>query len=822
MGKPRRKRLRQRRTGAPAGRPPLTLETALERAQVFLRAGQPDDAIATLEPLQRRNPRHAPLLRLLGDAYLSRGDLQGTCRWYEQAFEAAPDDLDLLRATLKVYAGLEMALHALSLARRILALQPGDPLAAQIGEQVEATLHLLAEQGEVDLRTAEEAAGHMERGRLALGRGDYREAVSACRRAGELLPRWPVPLNNLATALSFLGEADAALAQVRTVLEIEPENIHALSSMVRFLVLAGRPEEARPFWERLRRVTPQPEEEMDRVKAAEAAAFLEEDQEVYRLLSPSVPEDLDRPLSPHEEHVLALLAPAASNLGRWKEAIRYWEALAELHPEWIRTSLHALQSEKPGLGWSNRYPYFTPQALLPAETMHEVTRVLESEERLSREQFRSLGADLARRFPQFHYIAEFFIWVQQVPEVGVPILRALGTPRAVEALHRYATSQAGPDEGRQQALAALMEMGALAPSEAVRMWLRDGWRDVTIETRRLTSKWDWPYAPELQELMDRAVALQEDGRDGRAERLYEEILRRYPTVKEACCNLSVIYSQRQDYARAEELARQALELDPLYVLPRCNLAQLRLDEGNVEAAKELLAPLIDLQEFRPQDMVLYQYVQARILVTEEQYEAAEDFLDMALRIDPDHGPSRRLKAMLELSFLTDVVEAIGEITTWQRESYRRLRRRVRKRITTLDPPLGEALSAYPKESLLGMAASLKPGGSFTALRKGELITTLQGILVQRENLIRAIRTLRKKDRHALRAIVSGGGVMSGALFGLRYGDDEGESLRWQYQEPESVLGRLRVRGLVVEGESQGETWILVPLELRSLLDDLLG
>jgi len=214
-------------------------------------------------------------------------------------------------------------------------------------------------------------------------------------------------------------------------------------------------------------------------------------------------------------------------------------------------------------------------------------------------------------------------------------------------------------------------------------------------------------------------------------------------------------------------------------------------------------------------------VQARILAAEERYEEAGHFLDTALQIDPDYEPARKLKAGLGLIPMRAAVQAMGRFIEWQEEGHRRLRRHVRGRITSADPTLEEVLSAYPKESLIGIAACAGPGGSYTALRKGELVAAVRGMLLKRATLARLVKTLRKKDRHALRAVLSGGGVMSGALFGLRYGDDEGESLRWQYGEPESVLGRLRVRGLVAEGEVEGEVWVLVPRELRPLLQEML-
>ena len=47
-----------------------------------------------------------------------------------------------------------------------------------------------------------------------------------------------------------------------------------------------------------------------------------------------------------------------------------------------------------------------------------------------------------------------------------------------------------------------------------------------------------------------------------------------PRAKEAYNNLATIYAQRGEVEQAKAMLRAALEIDPLYVFPRCNSGEL--------------------------------------------------------------------------------------------------------------------------------------------------------------------------------------------------------------------------------------------------------
>jgi hypothetical protein len=58
-------------------------------------------------------------------------------------------------------------------------------------------------------------------------------------------------------------------------------------------------------------------------------------------------------------------------------------------------------------------------------------------------------------------------------------------------------------------------------------------------------------------------------------------------------------------------------------------------------------------------------------------------------------------------------------------------------------------------------------------------------------------------------------------FDAAYDNDLDESPYWNWHEPESVMGNLRVRGLLVEATVDGEMIVTIPVGLRQLLRDAL-
>ena len=192
---------------------------------------------------------------------------------------------------------------------------------------------------------------------------------------------------------------------------------------------------------------------------------------------------------------------------------------------------------------------------------------------------------------------------------------------------------------------------------------------------------------------------------------------------------------------------------------------------------------------------------------------------MALEIVPDYEPAQDLLDHLELTTKLQT----GWESFMERQHARDLAKRTRQqtKLTTAAPTLTESLSLYSKDVLTAMGHIVIRWGGWSGLRKAELLAHIVEELSDQDNLARIVAGLSDEEREALRQVMAGGGTMAWAEFDRRYGNDLEESPYWQYHTPQTLMGQLRLHGLLVEAKVGDELLIVVPVELRPVLADIL-
>jgi tetratricopeptide (TPR) repeat protein len=792
-------------------------QEALEQAHSLIDRDQASEAIKLLEPFLASYPRAADLHGYLGCAHVVAGNIWAALASYERAMELSREPGYWLPLA-SLYMDLEWNAHALQAFRQVLRhelhVAEGQDVRGMIAH-LEASVQETAQSLQIPAMQVEKGLRYLEIAQRALQAGDYAACVAANRQSVRLLGYWPPPHNNLSLALFLNGQPEEAIAVARQVLARDPYNIHALANAIRFLAWTGREEEARALWVRLK--DREPQDERARLKMAESAAVLEEDEQVYALLEPLDKQTWAK-LPGLSEQIQLHLAVAEANLGK-AGARRRLQALRGENP-WVSQLLAALDAGRPGPGWAERFPYFQFSDLISRERMDQLVELLGREGSMPPDRFRRLVESFAAQFPSVVLAAEKLIWEESQPEAGIGILKTVATPAAFAALRRFGLSQAGDDEIRHQALFALSEAGQIAAGETLRVWSQGEWREVQLRGYEIHDERRTEYALQVADLLDQGEqALRQDDQE-RAERLFRRALKLEPRAVEAYNNLGTIYARRQDHTRAKEMFHAALEIDPLYVLARCNLALYVLDEGDPEAAQAMLAPLADRPGFRSLEMAFYSYTQARILIERKDYDAARKALQMALQVWPDYGPAKTLLSRLETVSTTG--KGFRSFFERQRKRDKARRARLQAKLSTPDPSLSEALALYSKEALGAMGHVVLRWGGWSTLHKAELAERIAGELQEVDNVARIVTDLDDTERGALRRVLAWGGTMPWADFDAEYGSDLQESQYWQWHVPRTRMGRLRLRGLLVETTVEGALLVAIPLELRPIVAGILG
>jgi len=805
------------------------VRSALSRAERWIDRDQPERARDLLEPLVRSEPSDPDFYYTLAYARLRMGAFWEGVRAFEEAAERS-DEVKYLLPLSRIYLQAGLPIHALRVFRRLDERRvPGHFLenVRQARTSVQRHLAQVTQQLDRPQDQVEEGLYQLELGQRALDEQDFRGSITANRRAIRHLGDWPPPRNNLAQALFYGGRPKAAMEEVRAVLDDHPRNLQALANGVRFLGWSGREAEARELWDRLEDVPPR--DARERLKKAEAAAALREHESVYRTLRPVDEAAVERgeltpPLLSRAQY---FLAAAEANTGRRRQAEQRLVVLQDAAPLAWET-LDALRAGKSGTGWADHFRYVHLLEMLPRPCLNELMALIAPGDDVPPERQRRRMRRFANRYPQIVRVGEKTIWEEQEPEAGIDILRAAGTPQAYDVLRRFGTSQAGDDHARFEALNALVEAGEIDEGEPVRVWMDGAWREVEVRLEEIPREAmrQSDYAPCVIDVLNRGLLAERRGETERAEELFERVLELDPNVKEAYNNLGAIYTRRGEHRRAKEMFRKAVAIDPTYVFPLCNLANYMVEEDRLDEAEELLEPLQGAEGLLPPEEVFYDVTRARLLMQRGSYTGARQLLEDALALRPEHEQAREMLATMRgVVAVRDMIEGFGDhvraFHEKQQERDRAWRERLQEALNTLEPTLAEALPLYTRKSLTEMGHIAMPWGGWSTLRKAELVEALIDALTDPENLARMVEELSEEEREALRTVMDRGGAMPWGAFDARYGNDLEETRYWQHHLPESIMGRLRLHGLLVEATVDGEVYILVPSDLREDLQSIL-
>lgn len=647
-----------------------------------------------------------------------------------------------------------------------------------------------------------------DEGQVRMQHSEFETALRIFDRAREMAPNWMGPRNNRSLCLYYLGRVEQAVREAEAVLsEFDPENTHALANLVQYLSAVGRDEEVQAYLELLRAKHPQEDHSLE--KRILAFGFAEDAEGLWKVAQ-DLPDQERLPPS-FGSASYYLLGAGAANLGHVEAARELFLKARDLGDplERAQRALDALDrsgdDEPPnGPGLDGRFPYVHFSELLPNQVVEDLLEVDRMGSTARAERLSKLG----QRYPQLVAVGEKMIWDEAEVRAGVDFLSLLDTPAAYEAIRRFASSQHGNFEDRMGAFHRLKESGQLSSDETHRAWDEQAgtWREVRTMGWQLHDEPDDP--PELAEDFDEIRDLIGEDDFETAERRLDDLWERHPGRPEVASLYGALCVYMGQVGRAEDWFRRALRQDPEYHLARVELASLLAFEGDPDAAATELAHVERAEKLSYMVLAGYLRANAEIAMERGQFESAEESIQ---RLE-DVFPSSPWPEMLR----EDLLEA--RFRHSQRNDLHRYHRRKRGQVIAPGAKLVTCLDRVSREALAGTA---RAWGVSSAGRKAELIERLAEAIDDEENLGNQLQDLRGKDRRALRAVLKAGGWMHWKHFRVEHGDDLNESPYWQWHEPNTVPGVLRMHGLLAIGTHEEQVIVVIPEELRSPLENLL-
>jgi len=778
--------------------------------------GRLEDALEVLERAPSHLQRRPELLLARATLYLDMGEDYQAIEPLERILRIKPVHLPAAALLVGLYLDYGWVSHAARIARRVLDHPdrvPADVLSRmrEALEEAEGVIRENAAQGGVPFERMERACHLSEKAERWVWAGEFEEAARLYARVIETVPTWLAPHNNLAQALCMVGQVEEAIRIAEDVLRVHPDNLHAVANLVRFHLTRGEREKAEEYAARLKQL---PIRSVDHLaKAVEALGFLEDDEGLYELYRRhrKMVGDLDA-IS------LLNLGSAAANLGHPQVARRLWR-MAHAAGAPLRAFdllLDALDDGAPGPGSAPRYPTVALPQLIHVRQLEALARLqLAWEEgRISEKVKEKRVNDLVKRMPYLLQALTKLLWEEEAPLPVIRFLAFIGTPAAVEILREFGFSQAGELGYRLAALEALADLGVVDVEEPLKVWDEEHgeWVELRLAPVKITMEVELlPYDEEVWKRINEGAEALQKGDLEEACRQLEAALALDPEAAVAHHNLGVALQRLGKPEEAFEHLQRAVEIVPDYPYGCCTLAHYYMDRGDLEEAEEVLAHLLDRRQFHPEEWIYYQRTLARLMLERGEYKAAQEHAQIVLDMRPDDEEALRIMG-------TAALKALRESPEWQETQRRRLAREQEKRRRPIrsDARLAECLERLTKDALVGTARAMPTRRKYN-VRKAVLIQDLAEYLPNPDVVREIVEGLSEEERQALRDVLEAGGMMDWEAFAARYGDDLDESPYWDYREPETVMGRLRMLGLLSEGTVDDRFVVLIPYELRELL-----
>lgn len=624
----------------------------IDDIEELLAEDRPEEAIDLIEQWREKRQNHPALAFYLGSAYLMLDEYHEALRYLRLACRLDPRDEAALHNLFSTYLELGHLTHGLRALKKYMRTE-----LAREGGKMEALSALRAELERNEAKVAahfgvsveryEEVNLWNEEGQIAQVEGDWEQAVAVLSRALGRLPEFTPARNNRAQSYYFMGRLEEAIADGQEVVEQDPENIHALANLVRYHYVRGESQLMQDYFGRLRALPETAwEHQTDPIhKLLEAWAIAGSDEEIYTFL------DKHRESLPARGHYMR--GAAAANLGNHREARRIWEQLEEQEEDefdWqdlAADALGYLQDGYPGMGRSARFPYTLAREWLDPEQLELLLETLQdaSEDPEGPQQ---AVQRFAGQHPAIFEVASWFLWYSEDPVPATHLLGLLGTERAFAELKRFALGQAGEDEERMSAAMLLSEKGQFPEGQPVRLWHQGEWRELLLKKFEITDAPEEPeYSPQVHRLLGQAAAaVQKQGFD-QAEEYCQRILALDPGCRMAYSVLANICSLRDDKPGMGRYLEKALEIDPDYTTARYGLALLYLEDGKVEEAEKLIAPLLERQQLSQSELISYNVAMALIQLHRGNLEAVERASAFLLETAPEEPMTQKLRYALE-------------------------------------------------------------------------------------------------------------------------------------------------------------------------------
>lgn len=626
----------------------LPLAPELRKAKAFIVRGQWLEARYSLNALSHDYPQNLDVLLNLVNACYEVKDIPGYTRASEMLLAVQPNNADIAYGLAGGYFLMQHFLLALQAFRNALSKFPNheraSDAAVKVAELESKIEKLVADIGLVKEDGLEIAILH-ERGQLYLEQCEYVKARQAEETVLQARPNFVSAYNNLSLISFIESNLNEAISTCQKVLDIQPDNIHALANLTRFLCLNGQFENAKLIAQRLK-VSSSAKAWESWTKKVEALAYLGDDEGILQIYEEV---QLHGDTKSGSGLFYHLVAVTMARLSRLDEARDLWKKA-----QGYLTGAHLVQQNLDDLKkpmQERHAPWaFSLEQWVTQKTIDQLRLVIGANAKSSYDAQKSkVIQKFLAEHPNFASLIPALLDRGDISgrELAYSLAFLAKTSDMQNAMRDFALSQRGPDEMRYHAATNLSAVGLLP--ETIRMWLQGKWQHISLLSYEFHNEPIFRHSPEVHDMLTQTYWLMKTPTPEaleQAETILKQALEitQSPTILN---NLALCYEYQGRREEGQALLHQVIEQFPDYILSKVGIARGHIVKGELDEALEIIKPIMQRKRFHYDEFSAFSNAYLELLVAKKQRDGARAWLKMWERIEPGRTDVLKWKDKLE-------------------------------------------------------------------------------------------------------------------------------------------------------------------------------
>ena len=612
---------------------PRRLREGLNEAGDLLeKYGQYEEALELLRDLNKRYPRQEDVLGMTANAYLDRGDMHGYLNTMYRLHKIASN-----RAEVKFgLAGAYMSEGWLALAYQTFGeflkkwknherTKDAEDALVMLKEGLD---DILAQLG-LDFENGLKFAAQHELLQVFMGLGEYRQCKKLAKRLIKERPDFTPTFNNLSQVAWLEGDLNEAIEFSLKTLEIEEDNVHALSNLARFMFMEGEEEKAHFYAERL--LASKADASNLWIKKIEALSFIRDDEDVLAIFKEV---EKAKEIDLLDYATLHWIAVAFYNEGNIKSARKYWKKSLKINPSFslAKANLDALKLPETNRDCPQIYTVDMWLSQKFFKDMLSLTGKISAKNDNEDILHEKIAEYINKRPEIIRFVSVALNWGDvNAKKLASEFADMSGNLELLDLLKTFALGKSGTDSLRVEASQILSKHEVFAANENVELWL-DGERKelmmMNYEIYYGPEEEDIPFNAKVMRLLERGLEALHNGEGVEAERFLRQALKKYPDAPSLLNNLAgALYMQGRE-EEAEVLISRIADEFPDYFFGQLTAARKAIIAGELERAKTYIDKMASKKKLHVTEFGALCAVQISYLIKDDKPEGALSWYEM--------------------------------------------------------------------------------------------------------------------------------------------------------------------------------------------------